>query len=112
MRLLLDENLSQRLIQRLTPAFSGCRHVELVGLRGQPDSAIWHYAARHDLTIVSKDNDFRQMSFLKGGPPKVIWLSIGNAGADAVAELLEQNIERIATFLTDAEESLLVIGET
>lgn len=42
----------------------------------------WDYAGFHGFVIVSKDNDFRQLSFLKGPPPKVVWLSIGNAGTD------------------------------
>ncbi|MGQ0595384.1 MAG: DUF5615 family PIN-like protein [Gammaproteobacteria bacterium] len=42
--------------------------------------------------MVSKDNDFRQMSFVKGPPPKVIWLSVGNAGTDAIARLLETSV--------------------
>jgi predicted nuclease of predicted toxin-antitoxin system len=46
--LLFDENLSHRLI------------------KGQVDLEVWEYAARHDATIVSKDNDFRQLSFLRG----------------------------------------------
>lgn len=50
-----------------------------------PDLQIWQYALEHGLTIVSKDNDFRQLSFLYGPPPKVIWLSVGNAGTDIIS---------------------------
>ena len=27
---------------------------------------------------------FRKLSFLHGAPPKVIWLSVGNAGTEAI----------------------------
>jgi predicted nuclease of predicted toxin-antitoxin system len=70
--LLFDENLSHRLIRRLEAAYPRSEHVELVGLKGQVDLEVWEYAAHHDATIVSKDNDFRQLSFLRGHPPKVI----------------------------------------
>ena len=109
MSLLFDENLSHRLIRRLEAAYPRSEHVELVGLKGQVDLEVWEYAARHDATIVSKDNGFRQLSFLRGHPPKVIWLSVGNAGTDAIAELLEANRERVQTFLAEPVESLLVL---
>jgi predicted nuclease of predicted toxin-antitoxin system len=44
--------------------------------------------------LVSKDNDFRQLSFLYGAPPKIIWLS-GNAGTDAIAAPLEHSCARV-----------------
>ena len=79
MRLLLDENLSPRLAQRLAAAFPESRHVDSVGLHGRADADLWNYASQHGFVLVSKDNDFRQLSFLRGAPPKVIWLHIGNA---------------------------------
>ncbi len=69
MRLLLDENLSPRLVELLSAAYPGSEHVGAAGLRAQPDQAVWDYARTHSLIIVSKDNDFRQLSFLVGAPP-------------------------------------------
>jgi predicted nuclease of predicted toxin-antitoxin system len=62
------------------------------------------------LTIVSKDNDFRQRSFLEGAPPKIIWLSVGNAATAAVADLLRREHLRILAFEAEAESSLLVLA--
>jgi predicted nuclease of predicted toxin-antitoxin system len=108
-RLLFDENLSPRLVRRLDAAFPDSQHVELAGLRGHPDLAIWEYAQQHDLIVVSKYNDFRQLSFLKGSPPKVIWLMVGNAGTEMIAQLLEHSRSIIETFTADPEEALLVL---
>ena len=60
MKLLLDENLSPRLATYLAAVFTGTTHVDLVGLHGQSDDAIWEHARVEGFTIVSKDNDFRQ----------------------------------------------------
>ncbi len=79
---------------------------------GQPDQAIWEYDRRHDLAIVSKDNDFRQLSFFHGPPPKVVWLGIGNAGTQAIAHLLHQRRDLIVEFATNPEEGLLVLDLT
>jgi predicted nuclease of predicted toxin-antitoxin system len=108
-KLLLDENLSPRLIRRLATLFPGSQQVDHVGLHGRRDRVIWDYAGFHRFTIVSKDNDFRQLSFLKGPPPKVVWLSVGNAGTDVIGDLLERSYQRIAAFLEDPEEGLLVL---
>ncbi len=110
-RLLFDENLSPSLVQELAALFPESQHVEIVGLRGQPDKLIWDYAARHGLAIVSKDNDFRQLSFLHGPPPKVIWLSVGNASTDAVGRLLERSRLEIEAFESSPEEALLVLQD-
>lgn len=109
MKLLLDVNLSFRLLRRLEPAFPGSRHVDRITLPSRTDHSIWDYAGFHGFIIVSKDNDFRQLSFLKGPPPKTIWLSIGNTGTDAIGDLLLRHQDRIAAFVEDPEEGLLVL---
>jgi predicted nuclease of predicted toxin-antitoxin system len=42
-----------------------------VGLSTASDAAVWQYAAQHGFTIVTKDADFDQRSFLFSHPPKV-----------------------------------------
>ena len=71
-RLLLDENLSPRLPALLVDQFPGSRHVPDVGLRGATDQGIWRFAGAADSTVVTKDDDFRGLSLLRGAPPKVI----------------------------------------
>ena len=39
----------------------------------------------------------------------MIWLSVGNAGTDAIAELLAMDRARVQAFLSDPEASLLVL---
>jgi len=109
-KLLLDENLSHRLVARLAEAFPGTASIDYVGLRGQPDTAIWNYAAEQGFVVVSKDDDFRQLSFFRGHPPKIIWLVVGNAGIDQIAELLLRSKNLIATFLDRTEDALLTLG--
>lgn len=88
MKLLLDENLSFRLVRALQPYFPESKHVKELGLSGADDLTIWEYARAHGFTIVSKDADFHQLAFLKGGPPKVIWVQQGNCTTDRIAEIL------------------------
>jgi len=109
MRLLLDENLSPRLPALLGELYPGSTQVELLGLRGAEDSRVWEYAKTEGYVLVSKDNDFRQRSFQFGAPPKVVWLSVGNAGTGLILRLLQESHDEIARFVADDEETLLVI---
>ena len=109
MKVLLDQNLSWRLLSALRRRFPGSAHVSAAGLGDAPDSAVWEYAKTNSFAICSKDSDFRQMSFLYGSPPKVIWLDGGNARTDQLASLLQSELDAIAG-LEDSAESLLVIS--
>lgn len=109
MKLLLDENLSPRLVRLLADAYPESTHVRDAGLRGADDEQVWIYARDHGCCIASKDNDFRQRSFLRGPPPKVVWLAVGNAGTAEIAELLRRERPRMLSFESDDEASLLVL---
>ena len=108
MKLLLDQNLPRSLLQTLGRSFPGSDHVIGVGLHDSPDSQIYEYARQNDFTIVSKDSDFRQLSFLHGAPPKVVWLRVGNCTVAELVSLLEENENRLLDFET-AIESLLIV---
>jgi predicted nuclease of predicted toxin-antitoxin system len=108
-KLLLDENLSPSLVQTLSELFPGSQHVNGVGLQGRSDSEIWDYAGKNGFAILSKDNDFRQRSFLNGHPPKVIWASVGNAGTRVIALLMRRSTSQIKVFFANLDESLLVL---
>ncbi len=42
---------------------------------------------------------------------KVVWLDVGNAGTDQIADLLLRNKNQIATFLDQNEDALLILNE-
>lgn len=108
-RLLFDENLSPSLPARLTAAYPNSCHVRDLGLRGAADRVIWARAASDGYVLVSKDDDFRQLSFLYGPPPKVVWLVVGNAGTGVVARLLMEKRPVVEAFVASAEEALLLL---
>lgn len=111
-RLLLDENLSWRLVEKLRPVFPGTVHVDDLGLRGATDGLLWEFARRDGLMLVSKDDDFRQLGLLRGAPPKIVVLAVGNRGNAAVLELLTRRAALIAAFDADPGESLLILRAT
>ena len=78
MKLLFDQNLSPKLVNRLADLFPGSSHVQSVGLDCATDDVVWDYARQNGFAIVSKDEDYNSMSVVRGSPPKVIWLLLGN----------------------------------
>ena len=70
MKLLFDQNLAWRLVRSLADLYPDSVHVRDVGLASADDAAVWEYAKENALTIVSKDGDFHQRSFLYGHPPR------------------------------------------
>ena len=95
MKLLLDENLSRRIVPFLQNEFPGSSYVSLVSLERAPDKAIWDYAKSNGLTIVTSDADFEEMSLLYGAPPHVVRLVGGNSSRAAILRLLIDNADAI-----------------
>lgn len=109
MKLLFDQNISHHLVGKLKKVFPDSVHVRKVDLASASDKQIWEYAKRNSYAILSKDEDFHQMSFLFGHPPKVIWLKVGNSSTVQIEKILRRSVSKISTFLCDQEESFLIL---
>jgi predicted nuclease of predicted toxin-antitoxin system len=89
MKILLDANISWKLVHILSPVFGECAHVDSIGLTVPAvDIDIWNYSLKNGYTIISKDNDFLNLVELKSFPPKVVLIKTGNNSRRALAELL------------------------
>ncbi len=107
MKLLLDENVSDRLLRRLGDLYPGSEHVCTSGFGGAEDELIWEYAKQHGFHIVTQDSDFSDRTQLYGAPPKVIWLKCGNAPTRVVERILRENAQALAEL--DANPELHII---
>lgn len=101
MRLLFDQNISYRITKIISKTFPEAKHVSQVGLQDSTDMGIWEYAKLNDYTIVTFDSDYYDLSIVKGCPPKIIWLRIGNATTKNIARILEEDIDLIRLFVVD-----------
>jgi len=95
MKLLLDENLSRRIVPFLQTAFPDSSQVALLGLESASDSEIWQYAKTNDFVIVTRDSDFQERSLVSGHPPQVVWLKIPNYSKSVVLNILLDHHEEI-----------------
>ena len=109
MKLLLDENLSDRIIARIVDLYPDSEHVKTLGLINTDDAVIWEYAKTNGFVIVSKDADFHQRSLLYGHPPKFVYLRIGNCPTSKIIQILRNNLDTMIQFASSETESLLVL---
>lgn len=109
MKLLLDENLSRKLVTRLSELFPDTSHVALVMLEHASDEEIWKYAKENNFVIVTQDADFHERLGLYGFPPKIIWLRLGNSSTSAVEAVLREHAPEIVALETDEARGGLII---
>ena len=99
MKLLLDENLSRRLVPFLQHAYPGSDQVVLLGMQSASDIDIWQKAKENGYTIVTRDADFQELSLVWGSPPKVIRLKTLNQSRAATLKVLLDNHDLIVESL-------------
>jgi predicted nuclease of predicted toxin-antitoxin system len=111
MKILLDANLSFRLVKKLADLSTECLHVTRTGLPiPASDVAIWDWAKKNGyLILVSNDEDFRFLLERFGGPPKVILLKTGNKSTEEIASILLRHKSGIIDLAESDDVDLLEI---
>ena len=109
MKLLFDHNLSPRLVSLLANVFAGSAHLTHYGLDKATDIEVWQFAKDYSFTLVTKDSDFHDLSLLRGSPPQVIWLRVGNCTTAIIETLLRKHHTDIEQFALDVTAGVLVL---
>jgi predicted nuclease of predicted toxin-antitoxin system len=107
MKLLLDQNISPKLVDSLSNLYSGSIHVQEADMDKSTDEEIWIYAKLNDFIIISKDADFAERSLLLGFPPFVVWIRKGNCTTSEIKNTLVDNYELISSFISASITGLL-----
>lgn len=109
MKLLLDENLSRRLVPFLQHDYPGSNQVMLLGMQSATDQEVWQKAKDDDYVIVTRDADFQELSLVWGQPPKVIRLKTLNQTRVATLKLLIESRDVITESLQDRDLAAIEI---
>ncbi len=110
MKLLIDANLSWRLVNLLKNNFPEITHVATTGLpQATSDKSIWDYALQNGYSIITSDEDFYLLSISKGFPPKIILLKTGNQSTRYIATILNKHKAEISDFITDNDSEYGVL---
>jgi len=94
-RLLIDQNLSPRLVVLLADIFPLSTHVLHAGLDTARDEQVRAYAKLGGFTILTKDVDHAALARQFATKPRVIWLRLGNCSTRAVDALLRARLADI-----------------
>ncbi len=78
-------------------------NLDLNRFKSLSDIEIWEYARENSFTIITNDDDFYRLSLMKGFPPKVVVIRIGNQSTLSVGNKLLQNKDAIQQFYTDED---------
>ena len=108
-KLLFDNNISHRVLARISDIFPNSTHVMPENLDKASDAEVWEFAKKQNYTIVTKDSDFNDLVILKDIPPKVIWLKIGNCRVVEIENILRENEKAIKLFLNTKDSAILEI---
>ncbi|MCX7085256.1 MAG: DUF5615 family PIN-like protein [Methylococcales bacterium] len=109
MKLLLDENLSRRIVPFIQDLYPSSTQVTFIGMEQLDDIAIRQYAIENDFVIVTKDADFYEMDLLYGQPPKIIWIKTGNKSKAATIKTLRDHILEIEHALLISDHACIEI---
>jgi len=110
MKLLFDQNLSPKLVGRLADVFPGSSHVQTEGLDCADDRQVWKHSRLNGFAIVTKDEDYNNLSVLLGSPPKVIWLQLGNCTTAQVEAVFRARLADIEAFEKDSSVGTLILS--
>ncbi len=95
MKLLLDENISYRIVKILSDYFDEVIHIKKLTNERLTDKEIWNECRKSGYSILTYDSDFNDLATYFGHPQKIIWLRFGNQTIEIVASKIIQNINNI-----------------
>lgn len=109
MKLLLDENLSRRLVPALQARFPGSSQVALLGMERATDAELCEHAEQHGFVICSKDDDFQRLVAARAYRPRLVLVALGNVGNDAVLAALLAAADRLQRAFDDPATGVVMI---
>jgi predicted nuclease of predicted toxin-antitoxin system len=111
MKLLIDQNISRKIIPNIKSSYPNSAHVVDLGLENSTDKLIWEYAKEHNFIIVTFDADFYNFSVVWGFPPKIIWIRTYNQTTSFIEQLLVNYYATIKDFCIDENLSCLELKQ-
>jgi len=110
MKLLIDQNISKRIIESISDAFSESIHVTAIQTDTNTDMDIWNFAIKNQLTLVTTDSDFFDLNVISDKSPKIIYVQGEVISTNKMEWALRVNQETIEQFLSENPATCLTIN--
>ncbi len=101
MRFLIDHQLPPALAEFFRRYGHTANHVRELRLKSEMDIAIWEYALKNDLIVVSKDRDFFDFACRPGDEGKLVWVRLGNCRTAPLLTTFEKFLPQIVNSFAD-----------
>jgi predicted nuclease of predicted toxin-antitoxin system len=109
MKLIVDANLSWRLIRFLNKLGAEAIYAESLNTPTCSDRDIWNYAQSYHYLILTQGTDFSDMVIETQDGPSVIWLRKGNLRNHEVESLLTTNWQLILDLAARGERLIEIL---
>ncbi len=77
-------------------------------MQGVDDERIWRFAKDEGFSII-KDNDFLARALVRGHPPQIIQVCLGNVSTQRITEVLLSRADEIERFATESVEAVFLL---
>jgi predicted nuclease of predicted toxin-antitoxin system len=102
-RFLVDAQLPPALVDRLMEKGHEAEHVHAIALGVAADAEIWAYAVKAKAVLVTKDQDFADLTLDDRHANAVVWVRLGNTTNAALWRSLEPLLPEIIEALSRGE---------
>jgi predicted nuclease of predicted toxin-antitoxin system len=109
-KLLLDQNLPKALLSILLPHFPMSAHVADLELTRATDEALWTRARAIGFEIATRDSDFLDIAELRGPPPKILLLRLGNVSVAGLLAIVQPLVATLPSLLQESSLGVAIEG--
>lgn len=100
MKVLIDQNISQRILPLLVHKFDTLNHIREIGLTNADDYEIFMFARANGYqAVITADEDFIKLINQFSQPPKIVWVRTGNCSTKVLSQLLTEKVQMIREFI-------------
>lgn len=111
MKILCDVHIAIRVAKFLQSKGVETEHInQILDKWYTKDSDICQYADKHDLTVLTKDKDFKDSHFIKKTPKKRIKINLGNISTNNLIAILDNVINHLVELFDKKTECFVEIN--
>lgn len=108
----LDAHLSDRIAKFIKLEYGfNAKHIRHLGGRDLSDREIFAKLRTPGAVLLTKDDNFFELSLSHGAPPQIVWLTFGNSSNERVRNILYKLFATLLERLRAGEALIEISGE-